>query len=263
MTYLWSGMIIIGIIYGALTGNFKAVTEAAVSSGKDAVALCISMAGIVAMWSGLMKIAQMSGMVERLAGKMRPVLRFLFPDLDPESEPCKYISLNFLSNILGLGWAATPAGLKAMESLAELELSKEKMDETEKWTDRNEVRTEGRKEKEKGNKIKNDEESRKEDKERNKAGSEKESRKENRTSKQKGEHRSSNVSRVASKEMCTFLIINISSLQLIPVNMIAYRSQYGSADPAAVVGPGILATAVSTAVAVIFCRIMNRRGRNV
>lgn len=121
MTYLWSGMIIIGIIYGALTGNLKAVTEAAVSSGKDAVTLCISMAGMVAMWSGLMKIAEMAGIVEKLSGKLRPVMRFLFPDLDPDSEPCKYISLNFLSNILGLGWAATPAGLKAMESLAELE----------------------------------------------------------------------------------------------------------------------------------------------
>lgn len=190
MTYLWSGMILIGIIYGALTGNFKAVTEAAVSSGKDAVTLCISMAGIVAMWSGLMKIAQESGMVEKLSGKMRPVIRFLFPRLPLESDACKYISLNFLSNILGLGWAATPAGLKAMECLADL-----------------------------------------------------------------------NSSRIASKEMCTFLIINISSLQLIPVNMIAYRAQYGSVNPAAVVGPGIVATAASTATAVIFCRIMNRRGR--
>lgn len=207
MTYLWSGMIIIGIIYGTLTGNLKAVTEAAVSSGKDAVTLCISMAGMVAMWSGLMKIAEMAGIVEKLSGKLRPVMRFLFPDLDPDSEPCKYISLNFLSNILGLGWAATPAGLKAMESLAELE-------------DR---RIEISKKKWKGNKS------------------------EQRTG-------------IASKEMCTFLIINISSLQLIPVNMIAYRAQYGSADPAAVVGPGMVATAVSTVTAVIFCRIMNRRG---
>ena len=204
MTYLWSGMIVIGIIYGALTGNLKAVTEAAVSSGKDAVTLCISMAGIVAMWSGLMKIAEMSGMVEKLSGKMRPVMRFLFPDLEPDSEPCKYISLNFLSNILGLGWAATPAGLKAMESLAEVENRRTKA----------EIKSENRK-------------------------------------------------RIASKEMCTFLIINISSLQLIPVNMIAYRAQYGSADPAAVVGPGIVATAASTVAAVIFCRIMNRRGRAI
>ena len=209
MTYLWSGMIIIGIIYGALTGNLKAVTEAAVSSGKDAVTLCISMAGMVAMWSGLMKIAEMAGIVEKLSGKLRPVMRFLFPDLDPDSEPCKYISLNFLSNILGLGWAATPAGLKAMESLAELE-------------DR---RIEISKKKWKGSKS------------------------EQRTG-------------IASKEMCTFLIINISSLQLIPVNMIAYRAQYGSADPAAVVGPGMVATVVSTVTAVIFCRIMNRRGKD-
>lgn len=209
MTYLWSGMIIIGIIYGALTGNLKAVTEAAVSSGKDAVTLCISMAGMVAMWSGLMKIAEMAGIVEKLSGKLRPVMRFLFPDLDSDSEPCKYISLNFLSNILGLGWAATPAGLKAMESLAELE-------------DR---RIEISKKKRKGNKS------------------------EQRTG-------------IASKEMCTFLIINISSLQLIPVNIIAYRAQYGSADPAAVVGPGMVATAVSTVTAVIFCRIMNRRGKD-
>lgn len=62
---------------------------------------------------------------------------------------------------------------------------------------------------------------------------------------------------VANNEMCTFLIINISSLQLIPVNMIAYRSQYGSTNPAAVVGPAIVATAVSTAVAVIYCKMVD------
>lgn len=64
--------------------------------------------------------------------------------------------------------------------------------------------------------------------------------------------------RVASKEMCTFLILNISSLQLIPVNMIAYRSQYGSVNPAAILGPAIVATMVSTVVAIIFCKIMDR-----
>ena len=64
---------------------------------------------------------------------------------------------------------------------------------------------------------------------------------------------------VASNEMCTFLILNISSLQLIPVNVIAYRSQYGSVDPAAIVGPGIVATAVSTGAAIVFCKLMNRK----
>ena len=201
MTYLWSGMILVGIIYGLLTGNLKAVTEAVVSSSRESVNLCISMAGIVGMWTGLMKIAEGSGLIEGLSGKMGPVLRFLFPGLDPDSRAGRYISVNFLSNILGLGWAATPAGLKAMESLAEAEEEK----------------------------------------------------------------RISGIqaapSGTATDEMCTFLIINISSLQLIPVNIIAYRVQYGSANPTAVIGPAIAATAVSTGAAVIFCRIMNRKGR--
>lgn len=201
MTYLWSGMILVGIIYGLLTGNLKAVTEAVVSSSRESVNLCISMAGIVGMWTGLMKIAEGSGLIEGLSGKMGPVLWFLFPGLDPDSRAGRYISVNFLSNILGLGWAATPAGLKAMESLAEAEEEK----------------------------------------------------------------RISGIqaapSGTATDEMCTFLIINISSLQLIPVNIIAYRVQYGSANPTAVIGPAIAATAVSTGAAVIFCRIMNRKGR--
>ncbi len=66
---------------------------------------------------------------------------------------------------------------------------------------------------------------------------------------------------IASNEMCTFLILNISSLQLIPVNVIAYRSQYGSVNPAAIVGPGIMATAVSTGVAIVFCKVMDRKQR--
>jgi len=67
--------------------------------------------------------------------------------------------------------------------------------------------------------------------------------------------------RTASNEMCTFLVMNISSLQLIPVNIIAYRSQYGSANPAAVIAPAIVATFFSTVVAVIYCKVMNRKQR--
>lgn len=191
----------IGIVYGALTGNLKEVTEAAVSSSKEAVNLCIAMAGITALWTGIMKIAENAGLVGQLSKGLRPLLRLLFPRLPVESGACRYISLNFLSNFLGLGWAATPAGLKAMEKLSELN-------------------------------------------------------KEN--CKKYGSSPSA-----ASNEMCTFLILNISSLQLIPVNIIAYRSQYGSVNPAAIVGPGILATAVSTGVAVIFCKVMDRRRRRV
>ena len=117
LNYLWGFMIIIGTIFAAFTGNLPSVTEAALDSAKEAVMLCITMIGVMSFWVGLMKIAEMAGLVEELSQKMRPVVRFLFPGLEEESEAGKYISLNFLSNILGLGWAATPAGLKAMECL--------------------------------------------------------------------------------------------------------------------------------------------------
>ena len=73
------------------------------------------------------------------------------------------------------------------------------------------------------------------------------------------ERKKSAFGRVASNEMCTFLVLNISSLQLIPVNVIAYRAQYGSASPTAVIGPGLVATLFSTIVAVVFCKLMNRK----
>ena len=208
MAYLWGGMLLIGIVYGVLAGNVDEVTKAFVSCSGEAVSLCISMAGITAMWTGMMKIAENSGLVTELAAKMRPLLRFLFPKLDTESKAAHYICLNFLSNVLGLSWASTSSGLCAMKELKELQLQKE-------------------------NAEKNTEDSGKKD-------------------------AVKNSSMIASNEMCTFLIINVSSLQLIPVNMIAYRAKYGSADPTAIVGPAILATAVSTAVAVIFCRIAGK-----
>lgn len=200
MTYLWGGMLIIGIVFGALNGNLQEVTEAVLSSSKEAVALCISMAGITAMWTGIMKIAENTGLVSRLSRRMKPVLRFLFPDISPESQAGKYISLNFLSNILGLSWASTSSGLCAVRELQKL----------------------------------NEENCKKQG-----------------VTKKRAPH-------IASTAMCTFMIINVSSLQLLPMNMIAYRAQYGSVNPAAVVGPGIAATAVSTGAAVVFCKIMSR-----
>ena len=196
---LWGMMLLIGILYGAATGNMSKITDAALSSAKEAVSLCIAMAGIVAMWVGVMEIARASGLVERMTKAMKPLLRILFPKIPMEHKAMEFISANMIANFLGLGWAATPFGLKAMEELGNLE------------DDRRQGRALG-------------------------------------IVRKKG---------IASNEMCTFLILNISSLQLIPVNIIAYRSQYGSVNPTAIVGPGIVATAVSTIVAVIFCKFMN------
>ena len=205
MNYLWGGMILIGIIYGAASGNWKEVTEAALDSSKEAVSLCVAMAGVTAMWVGIMRIAENSGLIAGIVRRMNPLLTYLFPEI-PQGHPVRqHISMNLIANFLGLGWAATPAGLQAMEALGELE---EERRET-------------------------------------------------------GNGRRAVPKGVASNEMCTFLILNISSLQLIPVNIIAYRTQYGSVNPAAIVGPAIVATAVSTGVAVLYCKVKNRkRGRS-
>lgn len=77
MNWLWGGMILIGVVYGALTGNLSGVTEGVVNSSREAVTLCISMAGITALWTGIMKIAERAGLVEKLARGIGPLLRFL------------------------------------------------------------------------------------------------------------------------------------------------------------------------------------------
>ena len=195
-------MILIGVVYGAIAGKMAEVTNAALDSAGDAVSLCITMIGVMALWVGLMEIAQKSGLIAKLTRGIQPFIRFLFPRI-PEGHPAReYIATNLIANVLGLGWACTPAGLKAMEELAKLEA-------------------------ERGTPGYADESGR----------------------------------RVASNEMCTFLILNISSLQLIPVNMIAYRSQYGSVNPAGIIAPAIVATFVSTAVAMVYCKIKNRKQR--
>ena len=184
LNYLWAGMTLTGILWGALHGQMTAVTDGAIQASKEAVTLCITMLGVMTLWTGVLEIGHRSGLVDQLARKMGPVLTFLFPRLDPDGEARKQISVNMIANILGLE-------LKKVEE-----------------------------ERRKGGAVR-----------------------------QEG---------TASNEMCTFLIINISSLQLIPMNMIAYRSQYGSVNPTAIVGPALAATFISTVVAVIFCRIMDR-----
>lgn len=201
---IWGFMILIGVVYGALTGRMEAVTEAALESAKEAVTLCITMVGVMSLWVGLMEIATQAGIIAKLNRLLDPVLSFLFPEIPKEHKAREYISTNIIANILGLGWACTPAGLKAMEELKELHIQNCKRKYPLQWEER---------------------------------------------------------ATCASKEMCIFLVINISSLQLIPVNMIAYRSQYGSLKPAAIIAPAILATTISTVVGVVFALIMARRDK--
>jgi len=192
LNYIWTGMILIGVVFGAASGRLSQVTNAAVSSSKDAVALCVTMLGVMSLWTGLMKIAEKSGLIQKMSDGLRPVLHFLFPNIPQDHLAMKYISTNFIANFLGLGWAATPAGLKAMEALQTLNPDKE----------------------------------------------------------------------MASVEMCTFLIINMSSIQLITVNVIAYRAQYNSANPSEIIGPGLIATAISAAAGIAAAKLLGGRRLN-
>ena len=193
---------LVGVIYAAFTGRLPDMTTAALDSAKEAISLCITMLGVMSFWMGMMKIAENAGMIATLTQKIRPVLRFLFPRIPAEHIANEYLATNIIANIFGLGWAATPAGLKAMEEL-------QKINE-ENCTRYGENGCRGR--------------------------------------------------NIATKEMCDFLIINISSLQLVPINIIAYRAQYGSIKPTDIMGSAIAATTVGTLVAVFFCKLVPDRG---
>lgn len=206
LQFLWAFMILIGIVYAAITGNLSAVTEAALDSAGEAVSLCITMAGVLALWVGLMRIAENAGIMKAAADKIYPLLHFLFPRIPRDHPAMKSIAANCIANFFGLGWAATPAGIQAMKDLDALE----------------EERT-GRRESRRG-KLRRAE-------------------------------------KAATTEMCSFLVLNISSLQLIPVTVIAYRSQYGSPDPAGITGAAILATFISTLAAIVFIKLMSWRDR--
>ena len=98
LNYLWAGMIIIGIVYGAFTGKMPDITNAALDSAKEAVTLCITMVGVMAFWMGIMEIASRAGIIEMASKKMRPLIRFLFPDIPKEHQANQYITTNFIAN---------------------------------------------------------------------------------------------------------------------------------------------------------------------
>ncbi|MDO4300015.1 MAG: nucleoside recognition domain-containing protein [Clostridia bacterium] len=186
LNYLWGAMIFIGIVVAAFTGRMADVTNGAIDSAKEAVSLAITMLGVMSMWTGIMKIGEKAGLIKSMSKKMMPFLHWLFPDVPKEHKAMEYISTNVIANILGLGWAATPAGISAMKELQKLNRDKT----------------------------------------------------------------------TASIPMCMFMIFNMSSLQLVSINIIAYRSQYNSQNPSEIIGPGIVTTLISTVAAIIFAKIM-------
>jgi len=169
--------------------RLNAVTnEGIVGYAKIAVELAIGLIGIMALWLGLMKIAEKAGLVAMLSRLLKPVTRRLFPDVPPDHPAVGAMLMNISANMLGLANAATPLGLKAMEELNKLN---------------------------------------------RKTG-------------------------VATDAMCTFLVINTSSVQLIPATVIAIRASAGSVNPTEIVGPVIFATAIGTVVGITVVKLLAR-----
>lgn len=117
---IWVALFCIGIVYAAFNGTMDQVNKAVFSSASDAVTLSIGLASVLIFWLGLMKIAEKSGLLDKLAQFFKPVIRKIFPEVPVNHPAMGYIMSNLIANLFGLGNAATPMGIKAMEELKRL-----------------------------------------------------------------------------------------------------------------------------------------------
>ncbi|PYG89197.1 spore maturation protein A [Ruminiclostridium sufflavum DSM 19573] len=124
LNYIWVGLLLIGFIAGGLTGRLDQVTKAAMDSAQSAIVVCFGLLGVMCLWTGLMKVAEKSGLINVLGRLVRPVLKFLFPDIPKDHPALGAIVMNLTANFLGLGNAATPLGIKAMNELQSLNKNK-------------------------------------------------------------------------------------------------------------------------------------------
>ncbi|NLI60284.1 MAG: nucleoside recognition protein [Clostridiales bacterium] len=185
---VWLLMILLGFLAAALFGELEAASQAALDGAKYAVELCIGLLGIYALWLGLMKVAEKSGLVEAISRKMRRLMALLFPTVPSGHPAMGAMTMNIIANMLGLGNAATPLGIKAIHELQSINRDKE----------------------------------------------------------------------TATHDMCMFLIINTSSVQLIPTTVIALRSAAGSLNPGEIIGTALIATTCSTLVGIVAAKIFRR-----
>ena len=118
MAWVWSGMVVLSLVFGAVFGRLDIVANAALEGAESAIQLSLSMAGILCLWSGVMEIMTASGLSAGLARAFRPVLRRLLPEACQDTETLAEVSANVSANLLGLGNAATPLGIRAARRMA-------------------------------------------------------------------------------------------------------------------------------------------------
>ncbi|RNA69089.1 nucleoside recognition domain-containing protein [Alteribacter keqinensis] len=186
---IWVILFVAGIIFAAINGTMDQVNKAVFDGAKEAVAICIGLMSVLVFWLGLMKVAEEGGILKGLSSLMGPLVRRLFPEVPKDHPAMGYILSNMSANLFGLGNAATPMGIKAMEELKRLNGGKDE----------------------------------------------------------------------ATRSMITLLAINTASITLIPTTVISIRLNYGSVSPTEIVGTTILATACSTAGALLIDRYFHYR----
>jgi spore maturation protein A len=125
MNWIWFGLIVLGVIVAMFTGHMDTLTKSAFDAAKTAVELCIGLIGIMALWLGMMRVAEEAGLVKMLSWLVRPVMKRLFPEVPPEHPAMGSMISNIAANLLGLGNSATALGLKAMQDLQSLNQEKE------------------------------------------------------------------------------------------------------------------------------------------
>ena len=185
VNYLWGIFIILGILYSFLTGNTDNMNSVILDTGKDALKLLQNIFPLMCLWLGVMNIALKSGLLESLARKLRPILKVIFPEIPKDHEALSFIASNIIVNMVGLGNAATPFGLKAMKSLKKLNDNQD----------------------------------------------------------------------IASRSMITFLVINTSSVTLIPTTVITLRLLNGSTNPTEILSISILVTVLSCLLGLLIDRL--------
>ncbi|MFC4387701.1 nucleoside recognition domain-containing protein [Gracilibacillus marinus] len=190
---IWALMSVVGIIYAMLNGTMEQVNEAIFKGANDAVTLVIALTSVLVFWLGMMRIAEKAGILSALSNLFRPLVTRVFPEIPPNHPAMGYILANFSANLFGLGNAATPMGIKAMEEMKKLNHGKDK----------------------------------------------------------------------ASNSMITFLVINTSSITLIPTTVIAIRMENGSTSPTEIVGTTLVATIVTTISAIWIDRLLRRRRESI
>ena len=188
MGILWFLLLAAGLLVAVASGNLDGFTRGALEGATGAVTLAIGLVGTLALWLGLLRVAEEAGLTDAVARAVRPLMKRLFPAVPPAHPAMTAMVLNVSANALGLGNAATPLGLKAMEELQSLNQRRD----------------------------------------------------------------------TATDAMVLFLVINTSSVQLVPATVVAMRAAGGAENPTSIVGPTLLATAVSTVVGIVAAKLLAR-----